>query len=343
MKGNKCLFCQAPLHLTFVDLGMHPLCESYVSVDRLDHMEPFYPLRAYVCHECFLVQLDEYVAPGEIFSEYAYFSSYSDSWVEHARRYAEAMRTRLGLGAQSRVVELASNDGYLLQYFVERDIPCLGIEPAKNVAQVAIDRGVPTDVSFFGREKAAEMAANGQTLAAQNLLKKAAHLMPDNPQVFLYHGAVLESLEKYEEALDAFTQAAKINPSQMQAHYSRGLLLDKLGKTQEGIEALHQAGVQGPYGIDHPVEDLDTDGIEPDAAAQRRYVDRVQDKMQRTVWSTGGCASWYLDSHGRNVTLWPRTTFTFRRLTRRFDVEQYVVRPDRPARSTTTTKVGQTA
>ena len=121
-------------------------------------MEPFYPLHAYVCHECLLVQLDEYVAPSDIFSDYAYFSSYSDSWVEHARRYADAMTARLGLAAKSRVVEIASNDGYLLQHFVRKGIPVLGVEPAANVAQVAQEKGIPTTVRFFGRDTAREIA-----------------------------------------------------------------------------------------------------------------------------------------------------------------------------------------
>lgn len=145
-----------------VDLGMSPLCESYVTEDRLDMMEPFYPLHAWVCHECFLVQINDYVTADHIFEEYAYFSSFSSTWLQHASEYVDSATDRFSLDETSFVVELASNDGYLLQYFVERSIPCLGIEPAKNVAQAAIDKGVPTDISYFGREKAAEMAAKGQ-------------------------------------------------------------------------------------------------------------------------------------------------------------------------------------
>lgn len=137
---------------------MSPLCESYVPAEKLNTMEPFYPLRVYVCGECLLVQLDEYVAPSEIFTEYAYFSSYSDSWVEHARRYCEAMCERFKLGRASRVYEIASNDGYLLQHFVARGIPVLGIEPAVNVAKAAIARGVPSVSRFFGLECAREIA-----------------------------------------------------------------------------------------------------------------------------------------------------------------------------------------
>ena len=129
-----CRFCSAPLRHTFVDLGMSPLCESYVPAERLGEMEPFYPLHVRVCEHCLLVQLEELVAPEEIFTEYAYFSSYSDSWVAHARDYVESVVERFGLGEDSQVVELASNDGYLLQHLVERGIPALGVEPAANVA-----------------------------------------------------------------------------------------------------------------------------------------------------------------------------------------------------------------
>lgn len=158
-----CRSCGAPLQTSFVDLGMSPLCQTHIAPDQLHQMEPFYPLHAYVCDECFLVQLQEFVAPGDIFSDYAYFSSYSTSWVEHARGYVEMICGRLDLGSASRVVEIASNDGYLLQHFVARGVPALGIEPAANVARAAEDRGVPTIVRFFGRETAGEVAdARGQ-------------------------------------------------------------------------------------------------------------------------------------------------------------------------------------
>jgi hypothetical protein len=156
-----CRFCGAPLEHVFVDLGMSPLCESYRTLQQQDEMEPFYPLCAYVCDKCLLVQLRQYVSAESIFSEYAYFSSYSESWLAHARNYVEKMVQRFGLGVESQVVEVASNDGYLLQYFVERGIPSLGIEPAANVAEAARDRGVPTLVKFFGRETARELVAGG--------------------------------------------------------------------------------------------------------------------------------------------------------------------------------------
>lgn len=153
-----CRFCSTKLRHTFVDLGMSPLCESYVSAEGLNCMEPFYPLHVYVCDRCFLVQLEEYVSPAEIFSEYAYFSSYSDSWLMHAKSYTEMIIRRLNLDGRSLVMELASNDGYLLQYFIQNGIPALGVEPAANVAVVAVDRGVPTVVKFFGRQTAHELS-----------------------------------------------------------------------------------------------------------------------------------------------------------------------------------------
>ena len=159
---DACRVCAAPLRHTFVDLGMSPLCESYLRPDQLNDMEPFYPLHVYVCDRCFLVQLQEYVGREAIFSEYAYFSSYSDSWLAHAKRYTERMIAELGLSRHSHVVEVASNDGYLLQYFVERGIPALGIEPAANVAKVAVEKGVPTRVAFFGRETAQALADRGE-------------------------------------------------------------------------------------------------------------------------------------------------------------------------------------
>jgi len=159
---SSCRFCGAMLHHTFVDLGMSPLCESYVGPDQLNQMEPFYPLHVYVCEHCFLVQLEEYVSPEEIFSEYAYFSSYSDTWLQHAKAYTDMIVERLKLDGQSHVVELASNDGYLLQYFVQKEIPVLGIEPAANVAEVAVKKGVPTLVKFFGEELACELATAGK-------------------------------------------------------------------------------------------------------------------------------------------------------------------------------------
>jgi len=156
-----CRFCGCALHHTFTDLGMSPLCESILSADQLNQMEAFYPLHVFVCEDCFLVQLQEYVSPEHIFTEYAYFSSYSDSWLAHAKAYTQLMVERFQLGPDSLAVELASNDGYLLQYFVEQGIPVLGVEPAVNVARQAIEKGIPTLVKFFGQELAAQMARDG--------------------------------------------------------------------------------------------------------------------------------------------------------------------------------------
>jgi len=161
--GAPCRFCNTPLHFTFVDLGMSPLCQTVIREDQTNDMEPFYPLHAYVCDECFLVQLEEYVAPADIFTEYAYFSAYSDSWLAHASGYVDMISERLGLDESSSVVELASNDGYLLQYFVKRGIPALGIEPAANVAKAAEERGVETVVDFFGADLARKLVSEGKS------------------------------------------------------------------------------------------------------------------------------------------------------------------------------------
>ena len=162
MPDRPCRFCSAPLTVTFADLGMSPPSNAYLKPDQLNAMERFYPLHAYVCSRCKLVQLEEFESPSEIFTEYAYFSSFSDSWLKHAERYVGQMTDRFGLGPQSQVVEIASNDGYLLQYFKRRGIPVLGVEPAANVARAALDqRGVPSRVEFFGRGTATRMVADG--------------------------------------------------------------------------------------------------------------------------------------------------------------------------------------
>jgi SAM-dependent methyltransferase len=158
MSETSCRFCGYAVEAVFADLGSSPLANSYLPPEAVNAMEPFYPLRALVCGHCFLVQLEEFQTPERIFSDYAYFSSYSSSWIEHSRRYSEQMIERLALGANSHVVEIASNDGYLLQFFHERQIPVLGIEPAANVARVALQKGIPTLVEFFGRETARSLA-----------------------------------------------------------------------------------------------------------------------------------------------------------------------------------------
>ncbi|MBK7894892.1 MAG: class I SAM-dependent methyltransferase [Candidatus Promineifilaceae bacterium] len=174
-----CRFCGNNLKHTFVDLGMSPLCESYLSMDQLNQMEPFYPLYVYVCDSCYLVQLEEYVTPEHIFTEYAYFSSYATSWLEHVKNYTHQMIDRFGLNKDSFVVEVASNDGYLLQYFVEKNVPVLGIEPALNVAKKAEEIGVPTLTEFFGVECATKLAAEGKQadlIAGNNVLAQVPDL-----------------------------------------------------------------------------------------------------------------------------------------------------------------------
>jgi SAM-dependent methyltransferase len=168
-----CRACGAALTLTFVDLGMSPLCESFVPAELLEAPEVFYPLHVRVCETCFLVQLPALVPPEDIFGEYAYFSSYSSSWVEHARRYTEAITDRLGLGPESFVVEVASNDGYLLQHFVGAGIRVLGIDPAANVVEAAAGRGVPTVVDFLGQDVGRAVAAEhgpADLVVANNVL-----------------------------------------------------------------------------------------------------------------------------------------------------------------------------
>ena len=160
--GGTCRLCSSKLKHEFIDLGMTPLCESFLLADQLDQHEPYFPLHAFVCDSCFLVQLKEYVSPAEIFREYAYFSSYSTSWVGHARTYCAMIKGRLDLGKDSLVVELASNDGYLLQHFLPLGVPVLGIEPAVNVAKAAIDKGIPTRTEFFGVELAETLAGEGK-------------------------------------------------------------------------------------------------------------------------------------------------------------------------------------
>jgi hypothetical protein len=157
-----CRLCAAPLRRTFVDLGMSPPCESYLSSDELDQGETFYPLNVRICESCLLVQLPAYIAAEDIFSHYAYFSSFSDSWVEHARRFVEDACARLGLAGDAFVVEVASNDGYLLQHVAARGLRCHGIEPAANVAEAARAKGIPTTVEFLGEDTArAHVARHG--------------------------------------------------------------------------------------------------------------------------------------------------------------------------------------
>jgi SAM-dependent methyltransferase len=170
---TSCRACGSPLDFRFVDLGQMPLANAYLSAEKLGQPEPRYPLRAMVCTTCFLVQLDVAVDPALLFCHYAYFSSTASSWVGHARAFVELAISRLGLGPSSQVVEVASNDGYLLQHFVARGIPVLGIEPAQNVAQVAAQRGIPTESRFFGAALADDLVSRGRAadlVIANNVL-----------------------------------------------------------------------------------------------------------------------------------------------------------------------------
>lgn len=161
MNSITCRFCGVPLTHTFVDLGMSPLSNAYLKKEQLNGMEPFYPLHVRVCSACFLVQLPEFEAPEHIFGDYAYFSSYSDTWLLHAKEYAEMVIERFHLGHNHLIAEIASNDGYLLKNFVSRGIPVLGIEPAANVAKAAAEQGIPTRISFFSKRLAERLAGEG--------------------------------------------------------------------------------------------------------------------------------------------------------------------------------------
>lgn len=177
---KECRFCCSELTHTFLDLNTSPLANSYLSENDLDKAESFYPLHTYVCKKCFLVQLQQYESPSHIFQDYAYFSSFSDSWLAHAQRYVEMAIQRFQLSSESQVIEIASNDGYLLQYFQREDVPVLGIEPAQNVADKAIENGIATRVDFFSQNIAQELAVQGyqaDVIVANNVLAHVPNLM----------------------------------------------------------------------------------------------------------------------------------------------------------------------
>ncbi len=191
-----CRFCNSKNIYSMVNLGMSPLCESYLNVEQVNREEPFYPLHVYVCGECFLVQLEEFVPREEIFTEYAYFSSYAHSWVEHAKRYTDMAIERFGLTSRNFVVELASNDGYLLQHFVARGIPSLGIEPAANVAKAAVEKGVPTKVIFFDEKTARQLVDTGKKpdlIIGNNVLAQVPDLnsFVQGMKIYLNQGGVV--------------------------------------------------------------------------------------------------------------------------------------------------------
>jgi 2-polyprenyl-3-methyl-5-hydroxy-6-metoxy-1,4-benzoquinol methylase len=190
--ANSCRFCGKDLKHIFVDLGISPLANSYLKPEDLDRMEPHYPLKVYVCDACYLVQLPVFESPENIFGDYAYFSSFSESWLRHAKAYTELMIERFGLDSNSQIIEIASNDGYLLQYFKAREMPVLGIEPAKNVAKAAEEAGIPTLIEFFGTSMAKKLTAEGMVadlLIGNNVL---AHV-PDLNDFVRAMGMILKS------------------------------------------------------------------------------------------------------------------------------------------------------
>jgi hypothetical protein len=177
--GSHCRFCGESLQFTLIDLGAQPPCESFIGPEQKNQKEPIYPLHVYVCNNCFLVQLEEFITPKKIFTEYAYFSSYSKTWLEHAKVYAEMIVKKLALNQNSQVVEIASNDGYLLQYIKQKGIPVLGIEPAANVAKIAIKKGIPTLVKFFNLKTSLELVEENKQadlLIGNNVLAQIPEL-----------------------------------------------------------------------------------------------------------------------------------------------------------------------
>ena len=178
-KNLLCRLCGKPLNFTFADLGVQPLCESYLTGDQLIEMEPTYPLHVYFCQECFLVQLEESITPQDIYKKYAYFSSSSKGWLRHSENYSQMIIDKLALNSDSRVIEVASNDGYLLDFFAKRNIPILGIEPASNVAEDAIKKGVPTIIQFFNKKTAIELTKQNKQadlLIANNIIAQVPDL-----------------------------------------------------------------------------------------------------------------------------------------------------------------------
>ena len=175
----KCRFCQNKLKIIFADLGMSPLANSYVNDVESETREVFFPLKTFVCEKCFLVQLGEFKSPNEIFKNYAYFSSFSPSWVKHAEQYVNSLVKKFNINKKNLVIEIASNDGYLLQFFKEKNIPVLGIEPAENVAKNAIKKGIPTITKFFGSKLAIELKKSGKKvdyIIANNVLPHTPEL-----------------------------------------------------------------------------------------------------------------------------------------------------------------------
>ena len=297
--GSCCRFCQEPLELTVVDLGMSPLCESFLPAERVEEMEPFYPLHVRACTSCWLVQLPSFVSPDEIFTEYAYFSSYATAWVEHARDYVEMIRSRLVLGPNDLVVELASNDGYLLQHFAGTGVPILGIDPAANVARAAEERGVPTLVTFFGEEAALRLVDEGKRAAlvlGNNVLAQVPDLndfvagvtilLQDNGTATFEFPHLLRLLEGmqydtiYHEHFSYFslTTIREI----FQAHGLEVYDVDELW-THGGSLRVYAQHLGGPHGVEPAVEWLlareQSSGLN-DPERYRRFAEDVKESKR---------------------------------------------------------------
>lgn len=292
-----CRFCNKPLETVVVDLGMSPLCQSQIDVEELNKHELFYPLRAFVCEDCWLIQVHEHVHGEEIFSHYAYFSSFSDSWLEHSAAYVDMITERLGLDENSQVIELASNDGYLLQNFVKENIPCLGIEPASNVAQVAIDKGIPVLNKFFGVDTAQEVVAGGKQanlIIANNVLAHVPDLndFVGGMKIMLAPGGTITIEFPHAQKMIELNQFDTI----YQEHYCYFLLLtlEKVfshhGMTIFDLDLIPTHGgslriyVRHTEGDDRPVTDIveqirkkEIDGGMTDLASYQQFARRVID------------------------------------------------------------------
>jgi SAM-dependent methyltransferase len=290
---TSCRFCAGPLRLTLVDLGMSPLCESFLPADRIEEMEPFYPLHVRVCEQCWLVQLPSFVPPEEIFTEYAYFSAYSTAWVEHAREYVDMISSRLGLGPDDLVVEIASNDGYLLQHFLGKDVPILGIDPAENVAKAAEERGVPTLVEFFGRAVAEQLASEGRSarlVVGNNVLAQVpdlndfiagvhALLRPDGTATFEFPHLLrlLDGLQYdtiYHEHFSYFSLATIAEVCA--AHGLEVYDVEELW-THGGSLRVYAQRVDGPNGVESSVDAILSDEETAGLRSRERYAGFAQD------------------------------------------------------------------
>jgi len=293
-----CRFCNTPLERVFIDLGLSPLANSYLAKDDAGRHEQFFPLRAYVCGDCFLVQLEEFETPENIFGDYPYFSSYSESWLQHAKTYAARMVDRFEINSKSKVVEIASNDGYLLQYFVEREIPVLGIEPAQNVAAVARAKGIPTRVEFFGKRTARSLRREGlraDLLIGNNVLAHVPKLndfvngltilLNDRGVVTMEFPHLMRLFEEcqidtiYHEHFSYFSFIAveKI----FAAHGLTIFDVEELSTHGGSLRIYAQHSNSGPYPIARRIDDLREREIVGGFADLKRY-DAFEERARRT-------------------------------------------------------------